>query len=858
MAAPSVSHPSLSDLQAFGVGRLPLASAETVQLHLETCLDCQRAVAESSGDSFLARLRAAQAGDRSGATDQPFGGRPKDGAGVAPPDPSPSSATPPIAPELATNSEYEVVRELGRGGMGIVYLARNTLMGRDEVLKVMGRDVMSRPGAVERFKREIQAAARLDHANIVRAYSARQFGEQLVLTMEYVPGEELGALVKVRGPLPVMTACYYVQQVANGLQHAHEKGMAHRDIKPANLIRVVRGKKHAVKILDFGLAKLTAEGGDADLTGTGQMMGTPHYMAPEQASDASRADIRADVYSLGCTLYFLLTGAPPFPASSIYDLIRKHREELPPALDVVRPEVPGELAAVAAKMMAKDPAQRYQTPAEVARALSPFILKSSPGAAISPEPAQSPRPPRLATPVLPVARPPVGVPTGTRRSSGGPAGSDAAVDNVPAKAWETVLPDSDVGDYPEREPGPRKRRNAGAAIAIAAVLAACSIILLAAAALRLKTKEGVIVVENVPPGADVVVEGETITVTRQGEETRVSLAHGGPHRLKILMGKSILYSNDVTVTIGGAPVRVRVEADGIGGPVLQQQTTPLPSKGQLASPFTIPSAMKPLPPADRKGKGLKPGEVWTNPLGMKFAFVPAGSFWMGGGEGTPGEKSTTIPDDFYLGIYLVTQGEWGLVMNANPSHFSRRGSGADKVRDVSDSDLDRFPVENVSWDDAQEFIKRLNARDPNDGWQYRIPTEEEWEYACRGAASTKADCAFSFYFAKPTNDLSSDQANFDGNTPAGKGSKGIFRERTTKVGSFEANPLGLFDMHGNVLQFCKNYDNKSGGPLLTVRGGCWYATGINCQAGTHRPGTAIPPSLRRYHIGFRVALAPKR
>src|SRR5205085_12473387 len=144
-------------------------------------------------------------------------------------------------------------------------------------------------------------------------YSALQAGELLVLAMEYVQGEDLAHFVRAHGRLPVANACYYVQQVALGLQHAFEKGMVHRDIKPQNLILAREGKKHVVKILDFGLAKASREGEEADrgLTGTGWMMGTPDYIAPEQALDAARADIRADIYSLGCTLYYLLSGNPP-------------------------------------------------------------------------------------------------------------------------------------------------------------------------------------------------------------------------------------------------------------------------------------------------------------------------------------------------------------------------------------------------------------------------------------------------------------------------------------------------------------------------------------------------------------------
>jgi serine/threonine protein kinase len=224
--------------------------------------------------------------------------------------PTPAPPAPSVPPELRDHEQYEVLRELGRGGMGVVYLARNRLMNRPEVLKVVNPQLLHEPGAAERFLREIQSAARLGHPNIVTAYAALQVGALLVLAMEYVEGEDLARLVRAGGPLPVANACAYACQAALGLQHAFERGLVHRDIKPHNLILARHGKQQLIKILDFGLAKATREKGATGhgLTRSGVILGTPEYMAPEQTLDAARADIRADLYSLGCTLYFLLTG----------------------------------------------------------------------------------------------------------------------------------------------------------------------------------------------------------------------------------------------------------------------------------------------------------------------------------------------------------------------------------------------------------------------------------------------------------------------------------------------------------------------------------------------------------------------
>jgi len=218
-----------------------------------------------------------------------------------------------LPPGLAEHPDYAIKRRLGRGGMGVVYLAENRLTGRNEVLKVMGPQIMQCPGALERFLREIRAVAKLSHPNIVTAYGADRLGESIVFAMEYVDGLDLSQMVRARGTLPVADACNYVRQAALGLQHAHEHAIVHRDIKPSNLMLARQGGRDVVKVLDFGLAKFKTEvPTDEPLTYVGEMLGTPGFIAPEQISDARQADIRADIYSLGCTLYYLLTGGPPF------------------------------------------------------------------------------------------------------------------------------------------------------------------------------------------------------------------------------------------------------------------------------------------------------------------------------------------------------------------------------------------------------------------------------------------------------------------------------------------------------------------------------------------------------------------
>jgi hypothetical protein len=254
--------------------------------------------------------------------------------------------------------------------MGVVYEARQTLMNRQVVIKVINKALLDRAGTVERFRREVEAAAKLNHPNIVTAYEAEQVGDLHLLVMEFVAGHSLAEVLAGKGRLPVAPSCHYARQVALGLQHAFERGMVHRDIKPANLILTPKGQ---VKILDFGLAKLVSENRPMTaLTALGAYIGTPDYSAPEQAIDSGTADIRADIYSLGCTLYCLLAGRPPFQEETRVQTLLAQVEKVPRPLPELRPDVPVGLWAVVARMLAKAPERRFQTPKQVAQALLPF------------------------------------------------------------------------------------------------------------------------------------------------------------------------------------------------------------------------------------------------------------------------------------------------------------------------------------------------------------------------------------------------------------------------------------------------------------------------------------------------------
>lgn len=276
--------------------------------------------------------------------------------------------------------QYRILDRIGRGGMGRVFRAEHETMKRTVALKVLAPDLVKTERARRLFEREVRAAARLHHPNIVTAYDANQAGDRHYLVMEYVDGPNLYDLVKDYGPLPAGQACEFVRQAAVGLQYAFERGLVHRDIKPGNLL-VQRGsnREWIVKILDFGLARLHEpespiglESSDSHISAENQVMGTPDFLAPEQARNPKATDVRSDIYSLGCTLYFLLAGQVPFPGGTVLEKLVRHTKEMPPPIHEIRSDVSAELSAIVARMMAKIPEQRYQTPLEVAAALAPF------------------------------------------------------------------------------------------------------------------------------------------------------------------------------------------------------------------------------------------------------------------------------------------------------------------------------------------------------------------------------------------------------------------------------------------------------------------------------------------------------
>lgn len=302
--------------------------------------------------------------------------------------------------------EYVILRQIGKGGLGRVYKAVHRTMNRLVAIKILAASLLETENAKRLFEREVHAAAKLHHPNIVTAYDASTKSGRYYLVMEYVHGPNLEELVTARGPLNTGTASEIIRQASIGLQHAHELNMLHRDIKPANIL-LQRGPSRAshswtVKLVDFGLARFhtacpNAPGTDGTiLLRQNTVMGTPDYISPEQARNMHDVDIRSDLYALGCTFYYLLTGRVVFPGGTGLEKLIRHSQDEPPPLERLRPDLSPEVVAIVRKLLAKNPRDRYQRPLDLVQALRPLIPQGPSPSIVFPDVPPTHRPAGLA------------------------------------------------------------------------------------------------------------------------------------------------------------------------------------------------------------------------------------------------------------------------------------------------------------------------------------------------------------------------------------------------------------------------------------------------------------------------------
>lgn len=346
-------HPSRGQLAQFVNGLLPDDRQSLVEEHVLYCQHCLQRMEVLENDTLSDQIRQS-------ATEYEQLKRPVAQSAIIP-------------QELADHPRYQILEKIGSGGMGDVYRAIHRSMSRPVAIKVLKRHLFENDRAVARFHNEIKVAAQLNHPNIVLSYDAEVTSGMNILVMELVNGRKLSDIVSEKQVLSVSQACRYAIQIACGLAHADSLGTTHRDIKPQNVLITNDG---TVKIADFGLAKFAMDKVDEDsrsLTAEGETFGTPDYVAPEQIRNTAAADRRSDIYSLGCTIYFMLTGRPPFVEASVGEKLACHLEKTPPSLASLRPELPADLIGIIERMMHKSPQHRLQTCADVIDDLSKFV-----------------------------------------------------------------------------------------------------------------------------------------------------------------------------------------------------------------------------------------------------------------------------------------------------------------------------------------------------------------------------------------------------------------------------------------------------------------------------------------------------
>ncbi len=789
-------------------------------------------------------------------------------------------------PQSLILGEYVLLNVLGKGGMGVVFRARHRLMDRVVALKTLPAGVI-KPRTVQRFYREVKAAARLSHPNIVTAYDAGEHAGTHYLVMEYVAGRDLAAIVKEKGPLSLRQAIDYAQQAARGLEFAHKHGVVHRDVKPSNLLLDQEG---VVKILDMGLARLNEDFGGTpeamELTGAGQILGTVDYMSPEQAAEVRSADHRSDIYSLGCTLFYLLTRRAVYAGETTVKRILAHRDKPIPSVMELRPDCPETLDALIRRMLAKRPEDRPQSMAEIIVELESCLAKPD---AAPPLVAELPERPDSvqnwledlgaedATPRAEDSQ----VREATVRS---PSKEDAPSRPLKSGAGGSSIRRLKPQTYRvgAKKSGPAGRgRNAWKVVAVvtsAAVVVAAAMVLIHSQggndtdAVRKDTADaqaktgGVSADDDKNGGADAPPESDRPNQASAWEEAWAD-TKGRADNLVAQRHFAMAIQAYATLAerFPDPPSRKRCK-EAIERIESEAKAAFQRVESVASEELRPPLAVAPFDEKTAKlhqarwAKHLRVPVVQTNSIGMKLVLIPPGEFEMGSpvelikeeqrshaGDGwytsrLPGEMprhTVRVTRPFWLAATVVTQEEYQQVVGVNPSEFAGNPGR---------------PVERVSRDDAMTFCQRLSELPAEKAAKrrYHLPTEAQWEYACRAGTAT------TWYFGQDQT-LLGDYAWTNRNT-----------HTTAAVGQKLPNAWGLFDMYGNVWEWCQDwyslnkrrYDatsptNDPAGPLHgengVTRGGSFSYDAEFCRSAYR---FNLLGGSRYHDVGFRVSLIP--